>query len=114
MRIVFENCEVAEVSVDNITYMNLWGVTDSISYSRYQKRTDVFKHVKGFNVGIRASCPLRDRCLQYKDITQIVWEGETYFMKWKDHGIDENEYQTIHVDEDTGFIHINISEEKTE
>ena len=110
MRIVFENCEVAEVSLDNITYMNLWGVTDSISYSRYQKRTDVFKHAEGFNVGIRASCPLRDRCLQYKDITQIVWEGETYFMNWKDYDIDENEYQTVHIGEDDGVIHINISE----
>lgn len=112
MRIVFENCEEVEVSVDNITYMNLWGVTDSISYSHYQKRTDVFKYVEGFNAGIRASRGLIERCLQYKDIAQIVWEGQTYFMNWKDHNLDENEYQTIHVDEDTGVMHINISKEE--
>ena len=110
MRIVFENCEVAEVRVDNITYMNLWGVTDSISYSRYQKRTNTFKNVKGFNAGIKFDSYLVERCLKYKDITQIIWEGQTYFMNWKDYDIDENEYQTVHIDEDDGVIHINISE----
>lgn len=111
MEIIFENCEVRYVAVSDVTYMNIWGVTDSISYSSYNKKTTVLKYCKGFNAGIKFDSYLVDRCLQYKDITQIHWEGQTYFMNWKDYNLDENEYQHVHVDEHESIIHINISEE---
>lgn len=111
MDIVFENCEVISVEPKNINYMNIWGVTDHISFSAYNKKTTISKYAEGFNVGIKFNSALIDRCLQYKDITQICWEGETYFMNWKDYNLDENEYQTANVEEDTGVLHINISKE---
>lgn len=110
MEIIFENCDVRYVNTNEITYMNIWGITSHVSYSMYAKKTTVSKYAEGFNAGIRFDNYLADRCLQYKDITQIVWEGETYFIDWKDYNLDENEYQSVHVDE--SVIHINISKEQ--
>jgi hypothetical protein len=114
MEIVFENCEVMYVASAHVTYINIWGVTDSISYSHHNKETTTVKYAKGFNAGIKFDNYLVGRCLQYNDITQIVWEGETYFMNWKDYNLDENEYQSCHLDTKTNVLHINISEEDCE
>ena len=111
LTIVFENCEVMDVSKEQVTYMNIWGITESLNYSQFNKRTVVLKHVKGFNIGINSpESSLVDRCLQYKDITQIRWEGITYFMNWADDESDENSYQTVNVS-DNGIMHIAIYKE---
>lgn len=113
LTLVFENCESVDIDPNDIQYMNIWGVTESISFSKRKSETEVHKYSEGFNLGVRkASTELVERVLQYKDITQVYWEGELYFMNWKDHSLDESEYQTSHFDSDAGMLHINISKDE--
>lgn len=111
LHIIFENCESVFVAPKQVSYMNIWGITESLNYSQYNEKTVVHKHVKGFNVGIRyTNSGIIDRCLKYKDITQIQWEGQTYFMNWADDESDENSYQTVNIS-DNGIMHIAIYKE---
>jgi hypothetical protein len=91
--IVFENCEVAHILVADIAYLNVSGITESVSYSAHNGfRT--LKNAKEFSLCIKnPRLSVVSRCIKYKDITQLSFAGETYLIEWVGDSDYENENQ---------------------
>lgn len=91
--LVFENCEVARVPKDKITFLNIGNITESISFTP-SKGVSVFKNASELHLSIEfPDQELVARCFKYKDITQVELEGVVYHMEWPDGHDYENPNQ---------------------
>jgi hypothetical protein len=93
--IVFENCEAESVSEDQVAFLHIAGITESITFSPHGGLIKS-KTAESLHMGIHApSLGLVARCQKYKDITQIVMDDTTYHIKWEGDSDYENPNQSV-------------------
>ena len=107
----FENCEVLEIEDGVVTYLEILGVTDNVSYSigqgiKYTKTAKALKlHLKLDPTAFQRPSYV-SRLLKYQDITSIDLGGVGYRIEWGDEAdYYENSHQKImHLDDDLLII----------
>lgn len=110
--LVFENCEIAVIPKENISWLGLSGVTESVYFNKYSE--GVLKNAAEFTIGIEhPEYDTVERCLKYQDITQIDYNGTTYHIEWPEGSTWYNPNQITEVKRG-GVLVIYVNKEKVD
>lgn len=104
----FENCEAIDIAPEDVTFLHMSGITDSMTYSsRYQ---NAYKTAAYVRLGLN-NRPEYRRILLYNDVVCMDIDGVTYYVKWHEGDEENNRYQKSEIEPYSGDISVTISKE---
>lgn len=114
IKLVFENCEVINIPMENVTYLSIGDIKQSISYSNKSGAINTTLSIKDFYLSAN-NLPKEDvaRIKKYRDITWVEFQGVDYRVEWTDSDMqfDENSRQKTIVSKDGTCVLIEISDD---
>ncbi|MDR9852924.1 hypothetical protein RJP21_04825 [Paenibacillus sp. VCA1] len=104
----FENCEALDIAPEDVTFLHMSGIADSMTYTpRYQS---TYKSVAFVRLSVEDKPEYR-RIMRWNDVVCMAVDGVDYYVRWHEDDEVDNRYQKSVIEPYSGDISVVITKE---